>query len=167
MRRAFMTGITSQDGSYLAELLLEKGYEVHGLIRRPTSLEVSPFKPSDRLVLQLGDLTDGNALTQLLRTIRPDEVYNLAAQSVVSLSFEQPEYTVNVTAVGAVRMFRWTPEVGFEDLVKVMLDADMQALGLDVIGDSLAAVQRAGLGWSVADLPEPSTLPAGDQGTPS
>ena len=103
-KRVLMTGITGQDGSYLAELLLEKGYEVHGLIRRPTSLEVSPFKPSDRLVLHLGDLTDGNALTQLLRTIRPDEVYNLAAQSVVSLSFEQPEYTVNVTAVGAVRL---------------------------------------------------------------
>ena len=112
MRRAFITGITGQDGSYLAELLLEKAYEVHGLSRRSNLLDAGalsgivaePLQGSRHLILHHGDLTDGNAMTRLIQTIQPDEVYNLGAQSLVQESFGQPEHTVNVTALGTVRL---------------------------------------------------------------
>ena len=107
---AFVTGITGQDGSYLAELLLSKGYEVHGLIRRSSSFNTSRIDhiyqdshdPNPKLFLHYGDLIDGVGLTNLIREIQPDEVYNLGAQSHVQVSFSMPQYTGQVDAVGAV-----------------------------------------------------------------
>ena len=107
---AFITGITGQDGSYLAELLLSKGYEVHGLIRRSSSFNTSRIdhiyqdihEPNPKLFLHYGDLIDGVGLTNLIREIQPDEVYNLGAQSHVQVSFSMPQYTGQVDAVGAV-----------------------------------------------------------------
>jgi len=111
-RRALITGITGQDGSYLAELLLHKGYEVHGLIRRSSTfntaridhLYVDPHEKNARLFLHYGDMTDGSRLVTLLDAIRPDEVYNLAAQSHVRVSFDEPEHTAETTGTGTVRL---------------------------------------------------------------
>ena len=109
---AMITGITGQDGSYLAELLLAKGYVVHGLIRRSSSFNTGriddvyrdPHDSGSRLHLHYADLTDANGLTRLVREIQPDEVYNLAAQSHVRVSFDQPVFTADITAVGAIKM---------------------------------------------------------------
>ncbi len=108
-KRALITGVTGQDGSYLAELLLEKGYEVHGLRRRSSTfgterIEHLIFGESPSLQLHYGDLSDGNGLVRLIREIRPHEVYNLAAQSHVRVSFDQPAYTADTTAVGVLRL---------------------------------------------------------------
>ena len=111
-RRALITGITGQDGSYLAELLLAKGYEVHGLRRRASTfnstriehLYQDPRDPGTRLFLHYADLTDESRLIRLLRRIRPDEVYNLAGQSHVGVSFDEPEYTGDTVGLGAVRL---------------------------------------------------------------
>ena len=111
-KRALITGITGQDGSYLAELLLSKGYEVHGLIRRASTfntsridhLYVDPHSPDARLFLHYGDLSDGARLVTLLADIDPDEVYNLAAQSHVRVSFDEPEHTADTTGTGTIRM---------------------------------------------------------------
>ena len=105
MRKALITGITGQDGSYLAEFLLAKGYEVHGIQRRSSSINtgrIDHILPS--LALHYGDMTDGSNLTRLLFDIKPDEVYNLAAQSHVKVSFETPEYTANADALGTMRL---------------------------------------------------------------
>lgn len=112
MPKALITGITGQDGSYLAELLLSKGYEVHGLVRRSSSfntsridhLYVDPHDPSAKLFLHYGDLSDGARLVTLLSTIDPDEVYNLAAQSHVRVSFDEPEHTGDTTGIGSIRL---------------------------------------------------------------
>ena len=112
MKRALITGITGQDGSYLAELLLAKGYEVHGLIRRASTfntsridhLYVDPHDPTARLFLHYGDLSDGARLVTLLAHINPDEVYNLAAQSHVRVSFDEPEHTADTTGTGTIRL---------------------------------------------------------------
>jgi GDPmannose 4,6-dehydratase len=112
MKKAFITGITGQDGSYLAELLLEKGYEVHGLIRRASTFNTSridhifkdPHESGSRLHLHYGDVTDAAGMTNLVREIAPDEIYNLAAQSHVMVSFSMPTYTANVDAVGTVTL---------------------------------------------------------------
>jgi GDPmannose 4,6-dehydratase len=104
-RKAFVTGVTGQDGSYLAEFLLEKGYEVHGLVRRSSSFNTWRIDHiRDRLVLHYGDLVDQNSLVRTLELVGPDEVYNLAAQSHVKVSFEMPEYTGNVVALGVLRL---------------------------------------------------------------
>ena len=104
-KKALITGITGQDGSYLAELLLEKGYDVHGLIRRSSSFNTWRIDGvRDRLELHYGDLVDQNSLMRTLEAIEPDEVYNLAAQSHVKVSFEMPEYTTDVTAMGVLRV---------------------------------------------------------------
>lgn len=111
-KRALISGITGQDGSYLAELLLRKGYEVHGLIRRASTfntvridhLYVDPHSPDARLFLHYGDLSDGARLVTLLSQVVPDEVYNLAAQSHVRVSFEEPEHTADTTGSGTIRM---------------------------------------------------------------
>ncbi len=112
MRKALITGITGQDGSYLTELLLEKGYEVHGIIRRASSFNtdridhiyLDPHESASRLFLHYGDLADGTGLRRILEKVGPDEVYNLAAQSHVRVSFEQPEYTADVVATGTLRL---------------------------------------------------------------
>ncbi|WP_150957508.1 GDP-mannose 4,6-dehydratase [Microbacterium testaceum] len=111
-KRALITGITGQDGSYLAELLLSKGYEVHGLIRRASTfnthridhLYVDPHDPSAKLFLHYGDLSDGARLVTLMSEINPDEVYNLAAQSHVRVSFDEPEHTADTTGTGTIRL---------------------------------------------------------------
>ena len=104
-RRAFVTGITGQDGSYLAELLLDKGYEVHGLVRRSSSFNTWRIDHiRDRIALHYGDLVDQYSLVRTLEAVQPHEVYNLAAQSHVKVSFEMPEYTADVTAVGVLRL---------------------------------------------------------------
>ena len=111
-RRALITGITGQDGSYLAELLLEKGYEVHGFIRRASTFNTlridhvyqAPHTPGQRLFLHHADLAEGSRLAPLLREINPHEVYNLAAQSHVRVSFDEPEYTGDVTGLGTTRL---------------------------------------------------------------
>src|SRR5688500_4998240 len=105
MKKAFITGITGQDGSYLAELLLEKGYDVHGLVRRSSSFNTWRIDHiRDRIALHYGDLVDQNSLVRTLDGVQPDEVYNLAAQSHVKVSFEMPEYTTDVTAQGVLRL---------------------------------------------------------------
>lgn len=119
-KRALITGITGQDGSFLAELLLEKGYQVHGVIRRSSSFNTQrighlyqdPHKPGTRLFLTFGDLNDSSSLNSILRQIQPDEIYNLGAQSHVRVSFDVPEYTAEVTGVGAVRILEAIREVG-------------------------------------------------------
>jgi GDPmannose 4,6-dehydratase len=112
-KKALITGITGQDGSYLAELLLDKGYEVHGLVRRSSSFNTWRIDHvRDRLVLHYGDLVDQNSLVRTLASIAPDEAYNLAAQSHVKVSFEMPEYTANVTALGVMRLLDAVREAG-------------------------------------------------------
>jgi GDPmannose 4,6-dehydratase len=111
-KKAFITGITGQDGSYLAEFLLSKGYQVHGVIRRASTfntqridhLYLEPHDPNARLFLHYGDLTDGSRLSTLLAKIKPDEIYNLAAQSHVRVSFDEPEYTGDTTGLGTIRL---------------------------------------------------------------
>jgi GDPmannose 4,6-dehydratase len=120
MKRALVTGITGQDGSYLAELLLNEGYEVHGIIRRASSFNTGridhlyqdPHESGARLFLHYGDLTDGSQLARLIRTVEPDEIYNLGAQSHVMVSFEQPEYTGDVSGLGTTRLLEAIRETG-------------------------------------------------------
>ncbi len=112
LKRALITGITGQDGAYLAEFLLGKGYEVHGIKRRASSFNTEridhvyqdPHDSNRRLFLHYGDLTDSGNLTRILQQVKPDEVYNLGAQSHVQVSFETPEYTADVDAMGSVRL---------------------------------------------------------------
>jgi GDPmannose 4,6-dehydratase len=120
MKRALLTGITGQDGSYLAELLLGKGYEVHGIIRRASTfntervdhLYVDPHEAEARFFLHYGDLEDGTGLRRVLERVKPDEVYNLAAQSHVKVSFEQPEYTGDAVGLGALRLLEAVRDYG-------------------------------------------------------
>lgn len=122
MKRALITGITGQDGSYLAALLLEKGYEVHGIKRRSSSFNTEridnlyedPHTPGRRLVLHYGDLTDATNLIRILQIVQPDEVYNLGAQSHVQVSFESPEYTANADALGTLRLLEAIRILGLE-----------------------------------------------------
>ena len=112
MKRALITGITGQDGSYLAELLLSKGYEVHGIIRRASTFNtqrldhiyVDPHAPNARLFLHYGDLVAAGELSHLIYSVQPDEVYHLGAQSHVMVSFESPEYTGQTTGLGTTRI---------------------------------------------------------------
>src|SRR3990172_4375685 len=114
-KKALITGITGQDGSYLAELLLEKGYEVHGLVRRSSSFNTWRIDHvRDQLVLHYGDLVDSNSLARALEAVQPDEVYNLAAQSHVKVSFEMPEYTTDVTALGVLRLLDAVRDLGIQ-----------------------------------------------------
>lgn len=119
-KKALITGITGQDGSYLAELLLDKGYEVHGIIRRASTFNTGRLDPiycdphtdRSRFFLHYGDLSDASALARLIGRIQPDEVYNLAAQSHVRVSFDSPEYTTDITATGTVRLLEAIRETG-------------------------------------------------------
>jgi GDPmannose 4,6-dehydratase len=119
-KRALITGITGQDGSFLTELLLEKGYDVYGVIRRSSSFNTDridhlyqdPHEPGTRLRLVYGDLNDSSSLNKIIRQIQPDEIYNLGAQSHVSVSFDVPEYTGDVTGIGTVRLLEAIREAG-------------------------------------------------------
>ncbi len=131
-RKALITGITGQDGSYLAELLLAKGYEVHGLVRRSSSFNTWRIDHvRDQLVLHYGDLVDQNSLGRALELVEPQEVYNLAAQSHVKVSFEMPEYTASVTALGVLRLLDAVRELGFSTRVYQAGSSEMFGLVQD------------------------------------
>ncbi len=137
-KRAFITGITGQDGSYLAELLLEKGYEVHGIKRRASLFNTAridhiyqdPHNPNPKLKLHYGDLTDTSNLTRILREVEPDEVYNLGAQSHVAVSFEAPEYTADVDAVGTLRLLEAIRFLGLEKRARFYQASTSELYGL-------------------------------------
>ena len=137
-KKALITGITGQDGSYLAEFLLEKGYEVHGIKRRASSLNTQridhiyedPHMDNQNFILHYGDLTDSSNLTRLLSDIKPDEVYNLGAQSHVAVSFESPEYTADVDAIGALRLLEAIRFLGLEKTTKFYQASTSELYGL-------------------------------------
>ena len=120
MKRALITGITGQDGSFLAELLLEKGYEVHGIIRRssvPTTQRIDHI--IDRIILHNGDMADSSAISRIVGQVRPDEIYNLAAQSHVQISFEAAEYTGDVDALGVLRILEAVHNAGLDKTCRI------------------------------------------------
>ena len=138
MKKALITGITGQDGAYLAELLLEKGYEVHGIKRRASQFNTQridhlyqdPHVDHRRLILHYGDLTDSSNLTRILSEVRPDEVYNLGAQSHVAVSFESPEYTADVDAMGALRLLEAVRFLGLEKTTRFYQASTSELYGL-------------------------------------
>ena len=140
MKKALITGITGQDGSYLAEFLLAKGYEVYGIIRRSSSFNtgridpiyVDPHEPNARLKLVYGDLNDASSLNHIIRTIQPDEIYNLGAQSHVRVSFDIPEYTADVTGLGAIRLLEAIRESGLTPKFYQASSSEMYGKVLDV-----------------------------------
>jgi GDPmannose 4,6-dehydratase len=135
-RRALITGITGQDGSYLAELLLAKGYEVHGIIRRSSSFNTQridaiyqdPHEPDRRLILHYGDLNDASSLNRVLRLVQPDEIYNLGAQSHVKVSFDTPEYTGEITGLGAARLLEAIRELTIRPRIYQASSSEMYGL---------------------------------------
>ena len=137
MKKALITGITGQDGSYLAELLLSKGYEVHGIIRRASTFNTSridhlyndPHVLGTRLFLHYGDLADSSQLTKLLYALRPDEIYNLGAQSHVRVSFDVPEYTCDVTGLSTVRLLEAIREAGLTQDVRFYQASSSEMFG--------------------------------------
>ena len=131
MKVALITGITGQDGSYLAELLLEKGYEVHGIVRRSSLINTHRIDGIyDRLSLHYGDLTDSTNLVRIIQKVQPDEIYNLGAQSHVKVSFEMPEYTADVDAVGTLRVLEAVRLLGMEDRVRIYQASTSELYGL-------------------------------------
>lgn len=138
MKKALITGITGQDGSYLAELLLNKGYEVHGLRRRTSLFNTDRIdhlyqdihEKNVRLILHYGDMTDTSSLVRVLQDIQPDEIYNLAAQSHVAISFEEPEYTANSDALGALRILEAIRILGLQDKTKFYQASTSELYGL-------------------------------------
>jgi GDPmannose 4,6-dehydratase len=138
MKKALITGITGQDGSYLAELLLDKGYEVHGLKRRSSlfntdridHLYQDPHATDRRFILHHGDLTDATSLIRILQQVQPDELYNLAAQSHVAVSFEEPEYTANSDALGALRLLEAIRILGLEQKTRFYQASTSELYGL-------------------------------------
>ncbi len=137
MKRALITGITGQDGSYLAELLLDKGYEVHGLVRRASSFNTGRIdhlyqdlhEDGVRLNLHHGDLTDGTSLARLLHAVGPDEIYNLGAQSHVRVSFDEPEYTGEVVGLGTLRLLETIRNTGLIDSVRYYQASSSEMFG--------------------------------------
>ena len=122
MKKALITGITGQDGSYLAEFLLEKGYEVHGLIRRSSisnTGRIDHLIREDKIVLHGGDMTDSTSLVRIIGEVRPDEIYNLGAQSHVQVSFEAPEYAGDVDALGVLRILEAVRMVGLAETCRI------------------------------------------------
>jgi GDPmannose 4,6-dehydratase len=138
MKKALITGITGQDGSYLAELLLSKGYEVHGIKRRSSMFNTEridhiyqdPLSGSANLYLHYGDLTDGMNITSIIQKVQPDEIYNLGAMSHVHVSFESPEYTANVDGLGALRILESVRLLGLEGKTKVYQASTSELYGL-------------------------------------
>ena len=137
MKRALITGITGQDGSYLAELLLEKGYEVHGIVRRSSSFNTErldtiyqdPHVADYRLRLVYGDLDDASSLNRAVRTVRPDEIYNLGAQSHVRVSFDVPEYTASTVGLGTLRLLEAIRESGLDKTVRFYQASSSEMFG--------------------------------------
>ena len=137
-KTALITGITGQDGSYLAELLLEKGYEVHGIKRRASSFNTDridhlyqdPHESDPRLVLHYGDLTDSTNLIRIVQQVQPDEIYNLGAQSHVAVSFESPEYTANSDALGTLRILEAVRILGLTQKTRIYQASTSELYGL-------------------------------------
>ncbi len=138
MKVALITGITGQDGAYLAELLIKKGYEVHGIRRRASlfntdridHLYQDPHQPNTRMFLHYGDMTDSSSLIRIIKQVRPDEIYNLAAQSHVAVSFEEPEYTANSDGLGALRILEAIRLLGLEDKTRFYQASTSELYGL-------------------------------------
>ena len=131
MKIALITGITGQDGSYLAELLLEKGYEVHGIVRRSSLINTHRIDHIyDSITLHYGDLTDSTNLVRVIQKVQPDEIYNLGAQSHVKVSFEMPEYTADVDGVGTLRVLEAVRILGMEDRVRIYQASTSELYGL-------------------------------------
>src|SRR6187551_1956803 len=138
MKRAIITGITGQDGAYLAELLLGKGYTVHGIKRRTSLINTNridhlyqdPHERDRRFVLHHGDLTDSSNLVRIIQQTQPDEIYNLAAQSHVAVSFEEPEYTANADAVGTLRLLEAIRILGLEKKTRFYQASTSEMFGL-------------------------------------
>jgi len=131
MSVALITGITGQDGSYLAELLLEKGYEVHGIIRRSSLINTDRIDHIyDRINLHYGDLTDSTNIVRVIQSVKPDEIYNLGAQSHVKVSFEIPEYTGQVDALGTLRILEAVCLLGMEDRIRIYQASTSELYGL-------------------------------------
>jgi len=137
-KRALITGVTGQDGAYLAEMLLEKGYEVHGIKRRSSSFNTDridhlyqdPHEKNVRLQLHYGDLTDATNLIRIVQQVQPDEIYNLAAQSHVAVSFETPEYTANADAIGTLRLLEAIRILGLKDRTRFYQASTSEMFGL-------------------------------------
>jgi GDPmannose 4,6-dehydratase len=137
MKRALITGVTGQDGSYLAELLLEKGYEVYGMVRRSSSFNTErldriyqdPHVPDYKLRLVYGDLDDASSLNRVLRSVKPDEIYNLGAQSHVRVSFDVPEYTASTVGLGTLRLLESIRESGLEKSVRFYQASSSEMFG--------------------------------------
>ena len=135
---ALISGITGQDGSYLAEFLLEKGYEVHGIKRRASTFNTSridhlyqdPHKPDTKFFLHFGDLTDSSSIYRIIELVKPDEIYNLGAQSHVAVSFESPEYTANSDAVGTLRILEAVKMLGLTNKTKIYQASTSELYGL-------------------------------------
>ena len=133
MKVALITGITGQDGSYLAELLLEKGYEVHGIVRRSSLINthrIDHIYDNPNLTLHYGDLTDATNMIGVIKKVEPDEIYNLGAQSHVKVSFETPEYTGNVDGLGTLRILEAVRLLGMEDKVRIYQASTSELYGL-------------------------------------
>ena len=131
MKVALITGITGQDGSYLAELLLEKGYQVHGIVRRASLINTHRIDHIyDSITLHYGDLSDSTNLVRIIQKVKPDEIYNLGAQSHVKVSFEMPEYTADVDAVGTLRVLEAVRLLGMEDCVRIYQASTSELYGL-------------------------------------
>ena len=131
MSVALITGITGQDGSYLAELLLEKGYEVHGIVRRASLINTHRIDHIyDKLSLHYGDLTDSTNLVRVIQQVQPDEIYNLGAQSHVKVSFEMPEYTGNTDGLGTLRVLEAVRLLGIEDKVRIYQASTSEMFGM-------------------------------------
>ena len=131
MKVALITGITGQDGSYLAELLLERGYQVHGIVRRASLINTHRIDHIyDSITLHYGDLSDSTNLVRIIQKVKPDEIYNLGAQSHVKVSFEMPEYTADVDAVGTLRVLEAVRLLGMEDCVRTYQASTSELYGL-------------------------------------
>src|SRR5262245_41775583 len=137
-KKALITGITGQDGAYLAEFLLTKGYEVHGIKRRSSLFNTAridhlfqdPHEPDAKLHLHFGDMTDSMSLLRVIQQVQPDEIYNLAAQSHVAVSFEEPEYTANSDALGTLRVLEAIRVLGLKDRTRFYQASTSELYGL-------------------------------------
>jgi GDPmannose 4,6-dehydratase len=137
-KKAFITGVTGQDGAYLAEFLLNKGYEVHGLKRRSSSFNTAridhlyqdPHEKGVKFYLHHGDMTDSTSLTHIIQKVQPDEIYNLATQSHVAVSFEEPEYTANSDALGSLRVLEAIRILGLEKKTRFYQASTSELYGL-------------------------------------
>jgi GDP-mannose 4,6-dehydratase len=176
MKRALITGITGQDGSYLAEFLLSKGYEVHGLIRRASTFNTGridhvytdPHIPGARLFLHYGDLSDSGQLTNLIYNIQPDEIYHLGAQSHVRVSFDMPEYTGDITGLGTARLLEAIRRSGIKTnfirhhplRCSVLLHHPRMSLHLSIQGALMLLPKAMHTGWLPITVKATIFLPA-------